>query len=67
MTSERLYTTAEAAQALGISHSRVQGVAKAMGLGRIVGRVRILSAVDIEAMRRRNTKPGNKGKKIQKG
>ena len=55
----RLYSTAEAADALGISAAQVRRVAAAMKVGRRVGpRYLLFTDADLARMRRRKTTPG---------
>lgn len=51
-------TTEQVADALGITTGRVRQLARKYNLGTMVGRGRLYSPEDVEAMRARNTVPG---------
>ena len=51
------YSTTEAAHLLGVAPITVRVNAKKLGLGRIIGRTRVLDDDDLEALRQR-PKPG---------
>lgn len=52
--SHILITTADAAQALGLSERRVQQLGRSLHLGTPFGRVRVYSPADVAAMRARS-------------
>ena len=57
-----IYTTAQAARRIGRCDSRVRQLCNTLGIGRIVGSTRILTADDvqrIEQTQRRDTRPGS--------
>ena len=57
--SPRLYSTAEAAAALGISAAQVRRVAATLEVGRRVGpRYLLFTDADLARMRQRKTRPG---------
>ena len=58
MTSDTLYTTKQVADALGITTGRVRQLARALGIGRWVGSMRLYTDADIDALRARNTRSG---------
>lgn len=53
MGDERLYSSAETAEALGITQRRVQQMARARGVGREVGGSLVFTVVDIATLRQR--------------
>ena len=57
----RIYTTKEAAAALGVSTRRVQQACSRDGIGRKHGRDLLLTDADIEYMRSRRGKVGKPG------
>lgn len=63
MTTETLYTTKQVASLLGVSTGLVRRLARKMELGRWVGSVRLFTAADLDAMRRRDRTPGPKGER----
>lgn len=54
----RLMSTEQVAAQLSISTGRVRQLARARGVGRMVGRGRLFTADDVEILRRRCTTPG---------
>lgn len=53
-----LYSTAQAAEELGLSSSHTRAVAIMLNVGQRVGRTYAFTAEDIAVMRKRNTKTG---------
>lgn len=53
--TDRIYTTRQAAEILGLSHSQVCRLVASLGLGERPGHAYLLREEDIEAMRRRPT------------
>ena len=58
MTSPTLYTTQQAADTLGLTTGRVRQLARALGIGRKVGRDHLFTEQDIERLQQRKTTPG---------
>lgn len=58
-TLDELLTVEDAAAELGISVRTAQGAAASLNLGRIFGKVRILTPDDVEALRHR-PRPGRR-------
>ena len=61
-TKQDIYTTAQAAKRIGRCDSRVRQLCNTLGIGRIVGSTRILTADDvqrIEQTERRDTRPAS--------
>ena len=54
------YTVTEAAEVLGCSRSSVNRQVRALGLGRMIARIHVLSPADLERVRGQiNLEPGN--------
>jgi hypothetical protein len=69
MNDERLYTTEQARQALGITDARIRQIAIASNgeIGRKWGRDWMFTDADLDRMRQRNTSPGPKGPRAKEG
>ena len=60
MTTTTIITTRQAAEQLGVSHSRVRQLCGQLGLGQVVGSTRLLTDRDLRSLQqteRRATRP----------
>mgnify|MGYP000882152541 FL=1 len=60
MPTSPLYTTQQAADALGLTTGRVRQIARSLRIGQRIGRDWVFTEDDIERIRQRNKKQGRK-------
>lgn len=55
--SPKLYTAAQVAEKLGLSHQRINAIARRRGIGQMIGNTRVFTVADVAAI-----KPGPPGR-----